>query len=106
MSRRNGAPKKAPHTIYPLKKITKMKITYYGHSCFSVIAGDKHILFDPFISGNELAKDIDIETIQADYIFISHGHIDHMLDTEFIANRTGAMVVGLKIRGYNFIYRI
>lgn len=72
-----------------------MKITYYGHSCFSVVAGGKHILFDPFISGNELAKDINIEEIKADYIFVSHGHFDHMLDVVAIANLTGATVVGI-----------
>jgi len=72
-----------------------MKITYYGHSCFSVIAGDKHLLFDPFISGNELAKEINIDTIKADYIFVSHGHFDHMLDVVAIANRTGAVVFGI-----------
>lgn len=71
-----------------------MKTTYYGHSCFSVVTAGKHLLFDPFISGNELAKDIDIETIKADYIFVSHGHFDHMLDVVDIANRTGATVVG------------
>lgn len=71
-----------------------MKITYYGHSCFSVEVGGKHLLFDPFISGNELAKHISIEDIKADYIFISHGHFDHMLDAEAIAKRTGATVIG------------
>jgi L-ascorbate metabolism protein UlaG (beta-lactamase superfamily) len=71
-----------------------MKITYYGHSCFSVIAGGKHLLFDPFITGNELAKNISIDDIKADYIFVSHGHFDHMLDVVAIANRTEAMVVG------------
>lgn len=71
-----------------------MKITYYGHACFSVVAGGKTILFDPFITGNELAKDIDINTLEADYIFLSHGHFDHMLDAEAIAKRTGAMVIG------------
>ncbi|WP_159466708.1 metal-dependent hydrolase [Dyadobacter sp. 3J3] len=72
-----------------------MEITYYGHSCFSVFAGGKHILFDPYISGNELAKDVNIEEIKADYIFVSHGHFDHMLDVVPIANRTGATVVGI-----------
>jgi L-ascorbate metabolism protein UlaG (beta-lactamase superfamily) len=72
-----------------------MKINYYGHSCFSVVAGGKHILFDPFITGNDLAKDINIDEIKADYIFVSHGHYDHVLDVETIANRTGAMVVGI-----------
>jgi L-ascorbate metabolism protein UlaG (beta-lactamase superfamily) len=70
-----------------------MKITYYGHSCFSVIAGEKTILFDPFVSGNELAKHISIDEIEADYIFLTHGHFDHALDVVHIANRTSAMVV-------------
>jgi L-ascorbate metabolism protein UlaG (beta-lactamase superfamily) len=71
-----------------------MKITYYGHSCFAVVAGGKTILFDPFITGNELAKHINPDFINADYIFVSHGHFDHMLDVESIARRTGALVVG------------
>jgi L-ascorbate metabolism protein UlaG (beta-lactamase superfamily) len=72
-----------------------MKLTYYGHACFSVFAGGKHILFDPFISGNELAKDIKLDDIKADYIFVSHGHFDHMLDAVNIAGRTGAKVIGI-----------
>jgi len=71
-----------------------MKITYYGHACFSVVAGGKSILFDPFITGNELARDIRLEDIKADYIFVSHGHFDHTQDVVAIANRTGATVVG------------
>jgi L-ascorbate metabolism protein UlaG (beta-lactamase superfamily) len=72
-----------------------MNITYYGHSSFSVFAGGKHLLFDPFITGNELAKHINIDEIKADYIFVSHGHFDHILDVVAIANRTGAIVLGV-----------
>ncbi|HWY32730.1 MAG TPA: metal-dependent hydrolase [Candidatus Acidoferrum sp.] len=71
-----------------------MKFTYYGHSCFSVFAGGKTLLFDPFITGNELAKDIDVDKIQTDYIFVSHGHFDHTTDVLRIAKRTGAKVLG------------
>ena len=70
-----------------------MKITYYGHSCFGVEAGGKMLLFDPFITPNELAKDINVEAIKADYIFISHGHEDHIFDAVSIAIRTNATVV-------------
>lgn len=70
-----------------------MTITYYGHSCFGIQVNDKHILLDPFISGNPLAGKMNIENIQADYILLSHGHADHILDTEAIAIRTGAKVV-------------
>jgi len=72
-----------------------MKITFYGHACFGVEVAGQHLLFDPFISGNELAKDIDLETIPADYILLSHGHEDHVLDAEVIAKRTGAKVVSI-----------
>ncbi len=71
-----------------------MKFTYYGPSCFAVETGGKTILFDPFISGNPLAKHIDVNSIAADYIFVSHGHGDHIADAAGIAQRTGAKCVG------------
>lgn len=70
-----------------------MKTTYYGHSCFSVEVGGKHLLFDPFISPNELASGISVANVPADYILISHGHMDHMADAGDIARRTGAMII-------------
>jgi L-ascorbate metabolism protein UlaG (beta-lactamase superfamily) len=70
-----------------------MKFTYYGHSCFSVSAGGKNILFDPFITPNELAAHIKIADIEADYILLSHGHADHIADCMAIAEMTGARVV-------------
>lgn len=70
-----------------------MNITYYGHSCFGVEVNGKHLLFDPFISPNELANTIDVNTVKADYILISHGHQDHIEDAESIAKRTGAKVI-------------
>lgn len=70
-----------------------MKVTSYGHSCFLVEVKGKKLLFDPYISPNPLAKDIDINTIEADYILISHAHEDHIVDVEPIAQRTGAMLI-------------
>ena len=52
-----------------------MQITYYGQSCFLVDIGGYKVLFDPFISPNELAKDVDLESIEADYILLSHAQI-------------------------------
>lgn len=77
---------------FHLKKLV-MKFTYYGQSCFSVDINGKNILFDPFITFNELAKDIDVNSIEADYIFLSHGHADHIADCISIAKRTHAKVV-------------
>lgn len=71
-----------------------MKITYYGHSCFTVEVKGTKLLFDPFITPNELAnKVIDVDTIEADYILVSHGHSDHIADCVHIASRTGAKVI-------------
>ena len=70
-----------------------MDFTFYGHSCFAVNAGGKNILFDPFITHNELAKHIDISKILADYVLLSHGHGDHVADAIAITERTGAEVV-------------
>jgi len=70
-----------------------MKITYYGHSCFAVIIEGKALLFDPFISPNELAKHISLQSVSANYILISHGHLDHLADAATIARRTGATIV-------------
>lgn len=71
-----------------------MQFTYYGHSCFSVLAAGKTLLFDPFVTGNAMASAIDVDQIEADYIFVSHGHFDHTTDLMRIAHRTGAKVLG------------
>lgn len=71
-----------------------MKVTYYGHSCFSVEANGKHLLFDPYITPNELASHIDVDAVKADYIFVSHAHYDHITDVVRIAKNTGAKVLG------------
>jgi L-ascorbate metabolism protein UlaG (beta-lactamase superfamily) len=70
-----------------------MKLTYYGHSCVAVETAGKTLLFDPFIRPNELARHIDVAKIRADYIFISHGHADHLADAAEIAKRSGATLV-------------
>lgn len=70
-----------------------MNFTFYGHACFAVEVAGKKLLFDPFITGNELAKDIDIKKIEADYILVSHGHGDHVADLLEIAKNTGATVI-------------
>jgi L-ascorbate metabolism protein UlaG (beta-lactamase superfamily) len=70
-----------------------MNITYYGHACFEVVVKGKKLLFDPFISGNPLVKDIDIKKIHPDYILISHGHADHVGDVVAIAKQSNATVI-------------
>lgn len=70
-----------------------MNFTYYGHSCFLVEVSNQKILFDPFITPNELAKQVDINKIKTDFILLSHGHADHIADCITIAKNTNAKVV-------------
>lgn len=71
-----------------------MKVTYYGHSCFSVKVSGKTLLFDPFITPNSLAAPVDYANLRPDYILISHGHFDHVADVEAIARLSGATLIG------------
>ena len=71
-----------------------MKLTYYGQSCFAVQTEGKTLVFDPFITPNDLARHINLADLQADYILASHGHADHLADGVQLASQTGATVVG------------
>ncbi|MBV9659506.1 MAG: metal-dependent hydrolase [Verrucomicrobia bacterium] len=71
-----------------------MNLTYYGHSCFSVMVAGRVLLFDPFITPNEAAnKIVDVDAVPADFILVTHGHFDHIEDCTRIARRTGATVI-------------
>jgi L-ascorbate metabolism protein UlaG (beta-lactamase superfamily) len=71
-----------------------MKITFYGQNSLSIQVSGKNIIVDPFISANPLSKDkVDISTLKADYILLTHAHQDHILDVEEIAKNTGATIV-------------
>lgn len=70
-----------------------MKITFYGHACLGIEISGKHILVDPFITGNPNASHIDINALKADFILLTHAHNDHTLDVEAIAKNTNATIV-------------
>ena len=70
-----------------------MKITFLGHASLNIELAGINIIVDPFISANDLAKDIDLNSLKAEYILITHAHQDHVLDVESIAKRTGAKIV-------------
>jgi L-ascorbate metabolism protein UlaG (beta-lactamase superfamily) len=70
-----------------------MKATYYGQSCLELETNGVKLLFDPFISPNELAKHIDVNSLKPDYILLSHGHGDHIADLFTIQKNSGAKVI-------------
>lgn len=70
-----------------------MQFTYYGQAGFEVVINGKKLLFDPFVTGNPLAKDVDVKALMPDFILVSHGHGDHVSDVEAIAKQSGATVI-------------
>ena len=72
-----------------------MNVTYLGHSCFLFDFEGIKVLTDPFITYNELAKNVDKESITCDYILLSHGHMDHMADAEFFLKKDKATLVAI-----------
>ena len=69
-----------------------MKVTYLGHSAFWIEGDQTTILIDPFLSDNPKAS-AKPESFDPEYIFLTHGHSDHVGDAPAIGKRTGATVV-------------
>ena len=51
-----------------------MKITYYGHSCFTIESGGYTVAIDPY---NEMVQGYPPLAIKANKVYCSHGHGDH-----------------------------
>ena len=70
----------------------KTRFTWYGHAAIGLETDGYQLLVDPYLSDNPAAS-IKPESVQAQYILLSHGHGDHLGDTLAIARRTGATVI-------------
>lgn len=70
------------------------KLTYHGHSTFSLLTDDgTRIVIDPWFDDNPRA-DVGRDEVGAlDYIFCTHGHSDHFADALPLARSTGATLV-------------
>jgi L-ascorbate metabolism protein UlaG (beta-lactamase superfamily) len=69
-----------------------VKMIWYGHAALNLEIDGFNVLVDPYLSDNPVAS-VSAEEVPADFILISHGHGDHVGDTEMIAKRTGALVI-------------
>ena len=71
-----------------------MTIQSLGHACI-YIHGSKKILIDPFIRNNPKSP-LPIENIPpADYILVTHDHMDHMGDAVELLQRDGSILVAI-----------
>jgi L-ascorbate metabolism protein UlaG (beta-lactamase superfamily) len=67
-------------------------LTWLGHAAMTIDAAGKHLVIDPFLTGNPVASTT-ADKLPADFILISHGHSDHVGDSVAIAKRTGATII-------------
>ena len=71
-----------------------MKFQYFGHSVVACSTEKHTILFDPFFTGNPSNGDIPV-SLKPDTILLTHGHEDHVGDTESIAKANDSKVLGV-----------
>jgi L-ascorbate metabolism protein UlaG (beta-lactamase superfamily) len=67
-------------------------LTYLGHSAFLLEGGGTKLVIDPFLTGNPMAAKKP-EEIQADWVYLTHGHNDHFGDVLDIARRNDATII-------------
>ncbi len=60
------------------------RVRWLGHSCLLFESNGRHVLIDPFLTGNPKAA-ASAGEVPADLILVSHGHGDHLGDTVAIA---------------------
>lgn len=70
-----------------------MKLTYHGHSFFSLTDATYHVVIDPFISGNPLCE-VKADEIKPTHILITHGHRDHLGNALELAKRNKSLIIG------------
>ena len=67
------------------------KFHYINHACFMIEKNNSAIIFDPFLDGNP--EGLQANDIKVDYIFISHGHFDHLGSAFDIAKNCDATII-------------
>ena len=70
-----------------------MKITFLGHATLEIQINEFNLLVDPFISGNPMASNVDLDDLKPDFILISHAHQDHTLDVEKLAKDNNSLII-------------
>jgi L-ascorbate metabolism protein UlaG (beta-lactamase superfamily) len=74
-----------------------LTLEWLGVTTFRVRIGRTTLLFDTFVDRIATAPPVGLRSAQireADYIFISHAHLDHILGADTVALNTGAPVIG------------
>jgi L-ascorbate metabolism protein UlaG (beta-lactamase superfamily) len=70
-----------------------MEIRFLGHAGFALTLQSTKIIIDPFITGSPNATKIDVDSLQADYVLVTHAHADHISDVVQIAKNNDATIL-------------
>jgi len=70
-----------------------VKITWLGHAAFKIEIAASTVLIDPWLDGNPSSAVKASEITQADIVFVTHDHHDHLGDAFNICKRTKAAFV-------------
>jgi L-ascorbate metabolism protein UlaG (beta-lactamase superfamily) len=108
----DSAVARPPNTVKSSIARQSVTFTYFGFAGWQIETGGKVILVDPFLTGvrfrdqaNTSAENedpiIDPDTDEiarhiqkADYVLITHAHVDHALEAPYISNKYGAVIIG------------
>ncbi len=74
-----------------------LSLTWFGCTTFRVEVAGRTLFFDTYVDRPPGLPEVGLsaaDVSEADLVFISHAHFDHMLGADTIAANTGALVVG------------
>ena len=72
------------------------KLTWLGHATWIIESAGKHILIDPFVSGNPKTPEKFKKSLpKIDLMLCTHGHGDHMADAADIAKKDQPTIVAM-----------
>ncbi len=69
------------------------KITWFGHAAFKIEIADGIVLIDPWLDGNPTSPVKASEIANADIVYVTHDHGDHLGDAFDICKKTNATFV-------------
>ena len=67
------------------------KFHFINHACFMLEKNNSAIIFDPYLDDNP--EGLTAKDIKVDYIFVSHGHFDHLGSAFEIAKNCDATII-------------